>query len=403
MLILKVQIEGDLMDLEKMRRLTQNMENVNEGSTSGISPEFAEQLYDAGVENQEAGHHRKAFEMFKKSAEAGNSFAMKKLGDIYSEGNGVNVNKNPHEAFKWYKKAAELGNVEAMWEVVTAYEEGNGVKSDKTQVFAWVKKLAETGEVGAMCWLGELYNSGEGVVQNYSEAFKWTQKSANQGFILAMYDLAFMYIDKFKEKNGFKNNIDNAIHWMTEVAENGTDKINVDAMYTLGLLYQDKFDSLRYDDIGKLVSTSEMINKGAFHCDEMSKKWLKKAADLGHPKAGGKLYEKEHETDVCFITTAVCGSFGKADDCYELTAFRNFRDNWLMNQSDGKNLISEYYEVAPKIVEKINSLADSAEVYKNIWRDYLATCLKFIEVGENSKCKKIYVEMVETLKEKFLK
>lgn len=111
----------------------------------------------------------------------------------------------------------------------------------------------------------------------------------------------------------------------------------------------------------------------------------------------------DERPSLCFITTAVCDSFGKADDCYELTAFRNFRDKWLVNQSDGKNLISEYYNIAPKIVEKINSLANSAEVYKNIWNDYLSKCLNFIESGENSKCKKIYVEMVNTLKEKFLK
>ena len=111
----------------------------------------------------------------------------------------------------------------------------------------------------------------------------------------------------------------------------------------------------------------------------------------------------DQRPSLCFITTAVCDSFGKADDCYELTAFRNFRDNWIVNQSDGKNLIAEYYDVAPKIVEKINSLSNSAEIYKNIWRDYLSACLKFIEVGENSKCKRIYIDMVNTLKEKFLK
>ena len=111
----------------------------------------------------------------------------------------------------------------------------------------------------------------------------------------------------------------------------------------------------------------------------------------------------DERPSLCFITTAVCDSFGKADDCYELTAFRNFRDKWLVNQTDGKNLIAEYYNIAPKIVDKINSLTNSAEVYKNIWNDYLSKCLNFIESGENSKCKKIYVDMVNTLKEKFLK
>ena len=111
---------------------------------------------------------------------------------------------------------------------------------------------------------------------------------------------------------------------------------------------------------------------------------------------------EERPSGGCFITTAVCDSFGKADDCYELTAFRNFRDKWLANQSDGKNLIAQYYEIAPKIVAKINQLPNAAETYKNIWTDYLSRCLKLIETGDNSRCKEIYVRMVNNLKAKFI-
>ena len=131
-----------------------------------------------------------------------------------------------------------------------------------------------------------------------------------------------------------------------------------------------------------------------------SDKYDKAAANQ---EAKYRLGLEDRPSGPCFITTAVCDSFGKADDCYELTAFRNFRDSWLALQADGKNLIAEYYEVAPKIVEKINSLSNSAAVYKNIWTDYLSKCLKSIEAGDNLNCKKIYVEMVNTLKEKFLK
>ena len=100
----------------------------------------------------------------------------------------------------------------------------------------------------------------------------------------------------------------------------------------------------------------------------------------------------------CFVTTAVCESFGKPDDCYELTTFRKFRDGWLAFQPDGKDLIAEYYAIAPKIVEKINRLADSAQIYKNIWQRYLEPCLNFIKSGDNLACKNKYVEMVRELK-----
>jgi len=142
---------------------------------------------------------------------------------------------------------------------------------------------------------------------------------------------------------------------------------------------------------------NEMINcySGAIHFVCMG--WFKDAYVQCYNK------DNDIKDEGCFVTTAVCENFGKPDDCYELTAFRNFRDKWLALQADGKNLIAEYYEVAPKIVEKINSLSNSAEIYKNIWTDYLQNCLKSIEVGDNLNCKKIYVEMVNTLKDKFLK
>ena len=156
--------------------------------------------------------------------------------------------------------------------------------------------------------------------------------------------------------------------------------------------------------------------------------WYKKAFDHGYGEAAYKLHkiykegkcgvsrnssqadywERKYKElgykpdDGCFITTAVCGSFGKCDDCYELTTFRNFRDGWLAAQPDGKNLIAEYYSTAPAIVDKINRLSDAAQIYKNIWQKYLAPCLAFIEQGDNQSCKKLYVEMVTSLKKKFL-
>lgn len=175
-----------------------------------------------------------------------------------------------------------------------------------------------------------------------------------------MYNLAFMYIDRFGGTwRGIKENVDDAIYWMTKVAESGTDEMNVNAMFILGHLYEDKFKTINYDERGNIRPFDDVFAEGGFKCKEMTKKWFQKADNLGHPKAGAALYQHEHEADLCFITTAVCDSFGKADDCYELTAFRNFRDKWLVNQADGKNLIAEYYNIAPKIVEKINSLSNS--------------------------------------------
>ena len=105
----------------------------------------------------------------------------------------------------------------------------------------------------------------------------------------------------------------------------------------------------------------------------------------------------------CFITTAVCAADGKPDDCYELTTFRAFRDSWLANQPDGRSLIDKYYDIAPKIVDKINRLPDASKVYQSIRAEYLEPCLALIRQGKNIECKNLYVRMVESLQKSFLK
>ena len=209
----------------------------------------------------------------------------------------------------------------------------------------WFKKSGDGGNTDAMLNAAIMYQKGNGIPKDEYAALLWLEKAAKAGNPTAMNNLGYAY------HNGIGCNINyqQAKYWYEKAIEaNPNEKI-----------YRGNLDSVLYDM---------------------------------RPKSDNS----------CFITTAVCDSFGKADDCYELTAFRNFRDSWLINQSDGKKLIAEYYDVAPKIVEKINSLSNSAEIYKNIWRDYLSACLKSIEVGDNLNCKKIYVEMVNTLKEKFL-
>ena len=81
--------------------------------------------------------------------------------------------------------------------------------------------------------------------------------------------------------------------------------------------------------------------------------------------------------------------------------FRNFRDTWLSGQEDGAQLISEYYHIAPSIVRNINLRADAGKIYQEIWSQYLRPCLRYIELGDNMRCKELYISMVNHLKERF--
>jgi len=113
--------------------------------------------------------------------------------------------------------------------------------------------------------------------------------------------------------------------------------------------------------------------------------------------------ERDSKNDSgCFITTAVCETLQKTDDCYELTIFRNFRDKWLLNQPDGKLIIESYYHVAPKIVASINQLPNSKAAYLSIWDKYLQECLNHLEKSDFSSCKNVYMDMVNTLESEYL-
>ncbi|MWC29172.1 TerD family protein [Paenibacillus sp. MMS18-CY102] len=137
---------------------------------------------------------------------------------------------------------------------------------------------------------------------------------------------------------------------------------------------------------------------------EKAEMMLKLAAAYGQPY-GIKELEKFNSgstSSTCFITTAVCSSLGRADDGYELTAFRAFRDNWLSKQADGERLIQEYYSVAPVIVDRIRAEANGESIYHRIWDEYLDECLQAIEDGNNERCKEIYCGMVHDLKVRYL-
>lgn len=105
---------------------------------------------------------------------------------------------------------------------------------------------------------------------------------------------------------------------------------------------------------------------------------------------------------LCFITTAVCSSLGKADDCAELNTLRRFRDEWLSKTPQGQAKINEYYLFAPIIVEAIDRCADKDTVYRSIWEEHLSPCLHLIETGRPRQCAQAYENMVLALEQKWL-
>ena len=269
---------------------------------------------------------------------------------------------------KWYRKAADQGNAVAQAHLGDCYYRGEGVGQDYAEAVKWYRKAAGQGDAAAQTNLGYCYYSGKGVGQDYAEAVKWYRKAADQGFVFAQRNLG----DCYYSGEGVGQNYAEAVKWYRKAADQGI----ADAQNSLGVCYQN--------------------GKGVKQDKKEAAKWYQKAADQGNEDAQKNL----KNLSGCFITTAVCQTFHKPDDCYELTMFRHFRDNWLSKQPNGKDMIAEYYVVAPSIVEKIDSSEYPDQVYRKIWKRYLNPCLHYLENRQYEDCRNLYVEMVTKLKKK---
>lgn len=242
------------------------------------------------------------------------------------------------------------------------------------------------------CIIGICCNEGHGTLQDDDAARELLEKSARQGCTYAAgYIGHFLTTGKktFLEENRAKKYYQSALetlspyscmwegkHLCQGTAEGGANNVPNDydkALFYLEFAYKCGIEGAEepYDYL--LKHTAEEIN---------AKKYT---SDSG-----------------CYITTAVCNSFGKSDDCYELSLFRKFRDGYLRKAEDGEKLIAEYYSVAPEIVRRIDMLPERDEIYFGIWERYLSKCVECIQNKELEICKSLYVEMVKRLEKLYL-
>lgn len=132
--------------------------------------------------------------------------------------------------------------------------------------------------------------------------------------------------------------------------------------------------------------------------DVLSAVWKKHFPKTELKSATAKEINAGFRYRFCYITTAVCESRQKPDDCYELSLLRSFRDDYLLKSDEGAKMVDEYYDVAPSIVKHIGKRDNAAEIYEGIWQQYLSPCIRLIESGQNEECVDLYRHMVYELK-----
>lgn len=136
--------------------------------------------------------------------------------------------------------------------------------------------------------------------------------------------------------------------------------------------------------------------------DRMIEKWNENAGSLKISKSTFESINGGFKKGLCYITTAVCESLKKADDCYELTLLRDFRDDYLLQQEHGEAIVTAYYDIAPTIVKRINKSEQADEIYQTIWETYLKPCVRLIEEEKQKECRELYSNMVIALQKKYL-
>lgn len=148
-----------------------------------------------------------------------------------------------------------------------------------------------------------------------------------------------------------------------------------------------------------LETRSEEMKKLA---DEIVRQWNDRFTKYNISTGSFAEIDGGFKRKLCYITTAVCESLGKSDDCYELRTLRDYRDKYLLSTEDGVKIVDTYYNIAPTIVNRIGKREDSGNIYREIFDSYIRPCLSLIEAGKLDECEVLYSDMVYSLKDRFM-
>lgn len=113
------------------------------------------------------------------------------------------------------------------------------------------------------------------------------------------------------------------------------------------------------------------------------------------------IYKGGSSSGGCYLTSACVYAKGLPDDCYELQTLRFFRDSWLNRTETGRNEIKKYYDIAPRIVSRINETDDKKNTYEMIYEKMVKPCVRFIEQKQYQETLELYRNMTLLLEEKY--
>ncbi|GBC38147.2 kinase-like domain-containing protein [Rhizophagus irregularis DAOM 181602=DAOM 197198] len=229
----------------------------------------------------------KAFELYQKATDLGNSSGMCSLGYCYLNGIGTDIDNE--KAFELYQKAADLGNSSGINGLGYCYQYGIGTDINKKKAYKLYQKAAELGNSFGINGLGYCYQCGIGTDIDKIKAYKLYQKAADLGNSYGINNLGYCYQD------GIGTDIDNKKAF--ELYQKAADLGNSSGINGLGYCYQhgigtdtDKKKAFelyqKAADLGNSLAQCNLANMYEYE-EEITKNldkaiyWYKKSAEQG--------------------------------------------------------------------------------------------------------------------------
>lgn len=135
----------------------------------------------------------KAFKLYLKAAQNGDTDAMFIVGGLYMQGYGTVIDKG--EAFKWLYNAALKGrsSKESQRIIGQSFIAGTSVPSNYDEAVHWYELAAQGGDPEAQSELAFLYFSGNYVERDYEKAKYWFHIAAMKGYPIAQYNMGIIW------------------------------------------------------------------------------------------------------------------------------------------------------------------------------------------------------------------
>jgi hypothetical protein len=347
---------------------------------------------------------------------------------------------NMHKARFMYEEAYRAGCTEAGERIVALASSGDGKAAN---IMYHAAEL--------MIPAANYYQGTEGIDKKYWKARLMHMKiAAAQEYLPAVEYCANrfyseLFFGRLKDMEGEEREerLANCLAMLQYIRERAPR--NEDALDKIGYIYRDLGDerralncwekstsALSYYESGRLFE----FGRGAFPQDlDRAEEYFQKAVSLGHKRAETELirvqgwkqkayqaavsaqsynsqrnyssttsrhsHRSSGDSGLCFITTAACLSLEKGDTCAELMDMRQFRDEICARDPIVRELVEEYYRIAPMIVEKIDAVPEAREEYERLWKDFLTECLSLIHQGKYYAATQCYGRMVVALSRKY--